>query len=117
MHSKQILRAPIHIVFFLFSRRVPAPGTKVIMLLFVAPLLHRYLSAVLAMLDGKVGLQSCDTVDGKAKSNSHHFETMVETIACWYLPGDHHSRVSWVVRIGFRPSTVATYFDRSCRWQ
>ena len=36
----------------------------------------------------------------------HHFETMVETIVSWYLQGHHHSRVSWVVRTGFRPSTV-----------
>ena len=24
----------------------------------------------------------------------HRFETMVETIVCWYLQGSHHSRVS-----------------------
>ena len=24
----------------------------------------------------------------------HHFETMVETVVCWYLQGNHHSRVS-----------------------
>ncbi|CAJ1352706.1 unnamed protein product [Effrenium voratum] len=34
--------------------------TMVIMLLFVAPLLHRYLSAVLAMLDGKVAFVAAD---------------------------------------------------------
>ena len=25
-------------------------------------------------------------------------ETMVETIVCWYLQGNHHSRVSWAVQ-------------------
>ena len=34
------------------------------------------------------------TVDGKAKSISHHLETMVETIVCGYLRGNHRSRVS-----------------------
>ena len=36
----------------------------------------------------------------------HHLETMVETILCWYLQGNHLSRVSEVVGNGFRPSTV-----------
>ena len=29
-----------------------------------------------------------------------------DTIVCWYLQENPHSRVSWVVRNGFRPSTV-----------
>ena len=29
-----------------------------------------------------------------AKSNSHHLETMVETMVGWYLQGNQHSRVS-----------------------
>ena len=36
----------------------------------------------------------------------HHFKTMVETTVGWYLHGNHPSRVSEVVRNGFRPSTV-----------
>ena len=36
----------------------------------------------------------------------HHFKTMVETIVSWYLQGHLHSRVAWVVRNRFRPSTV-----------
>ena len=30
---------------------------------------------------------------GGTRSSSHHFETR-ETIVCWYLQGNHHSRVS-----------------------
>ena len=30
---------------------------------------------------------------GGWKSISHHLETMVEAIVCWYLQGNHHSRV------------------------
>ena len=30
-----------------------------------------------------------------------------ETTACWYLQGNHHSRVPQVMRNGFRPSTVS----------
>ena len=27
---------------------------------------------------------------------SHHFETVVDSIVCWYLQGNHYPRVSWV---------------------
>ena len=38
-----------------------------------------------------------------------------ETILHWYLQGNHHSMVSWVVRSGFRPSTM-THGTETQHW-
>ena len=52
---------------------------------------------------------SCnDTVDGQKP-----FRTTLktrETMICWHLHGHDHFRVSYVVRNGFRPSTVRLAF-------
>ena len=56
--------------------------------------------------------KSKDRVDGNLLwMDKIHFaprnETMAETITCCcYLQGNHHARVSWVVRNGFHPSAV-----------
>ena len=39
------------------------------------------------------GKQHVTNYCGWTKSISHHVESMVETIVCWYLQGHHHSRV------------------------
>ena len=44
------------------------------------------------MATGVVGIHLIDevtTVDGKAKSASHYLDSMVETIVCRYLQGNH----------------------------
>ena len=53
------------------------------------------------------------TVDGCDIRISGHFETMVETIACWYLRWESdHPRASWVVRNGFRNHPQYQSFEK-----
>ena len=49
------------------------------------------------------------TIEAEVLMDEIHFAPLRNhgtPIVCWYLQGNHHSRVSWAVRNGFRPSTV-----------
>ena len=48
-------------------------------------------------------LEGSHTVDGR---NPAPPKKPWESVVCWFLQGNHHSRVPQVVRNGFRPSTV-----------
>ena len=56
---------------------------------------------------GEVCVVKIPTVDGR-----NSFRTTLkpwETIDCWYLQGNHHSRVSWVVQDFVHPPSVPQY--------
>ena len=87
---------------------------------YLGPNLHPEVLEVDAVQEGLVSRKKASGASGGwTKSISHHFESMVETIICWYLRGESSFR-GFLGGAGFLPLTVVNiskeWFPMVSKW-